>query len=586
MDILSTSGINNLIYSYKNAEQNKRISPLQSKLSKYNNLSTAWSTLSSKLTSLNSVLSDLKVSTSSSIFNSRTAELSDSSFFGATASKNATPSSYTMRVNQLAKSDLIVSDTMASSTAVSSMAGSHKIKIQSGDYVSYAELTLTSSETNSSIMDAISDAINNDYAVLTSAELNGSTTYNGSGSFKIDVNGTETTIDYDYSAGFTYTEVVDDLVSQINSNVDGVTAEKVTDGSNVSLKITVNDKSQYISMEADEDTGTLLNSSNLNIDITKEKSASALATGSVFTPTSGNSKLSITAENSGYDNRLILSDESGSALNFVGLDSTLLTNRTVTTTDTDAGFMYDSTSATSNGLNSVIEFNGIGVQRNSNTIDDLVTNVTFELTSKMESTDATVNVAVKNNTDEIKGKINDFISKFNDAYLTIKNNYFSGKDGRGVFVGDTTALSLMRTLQNTVISKVSGLSDNAYSYLSQVGITFDPSTGLTLSDSSKLETAIQNEPAQLADLFTSNSGMAVSLYNTLDAYVGADGSITDISSSISNNISYLNNKIDYIQTSIDKSAENLRKQYERLQMQYASLLNQQSFYSSLSGGMF
>ncbi len=584
--ILSTSGINQMVSSYKRVQEQRQIYPLKDKINTYSNLSSTWSSLSTSLSSLKDIAYTLKYSGTSSIFNSSTAKLSNDSFFSVTASNNATPASYAIRVNQLAKSDIAVSNTMTSDTAVTTMAGTHKIQIKSGDYVSNVQLDLTASETNDSVMKAISNAINNDFAVVESTAHTATDTYTGSGTFKININGTETSIDYDYSTGYTWDDVVSDLVSKISSNVDGVTAEKVTDGTNVSLKLTVNDKSQYITMAAADDTGTLLDSTNLNIDVTKEKSAAALASASVFNPTTGNSKLSITAAESGYDNRLIMSDTSGSALDFVGLTSTILSGHTVTTTDTDAGFIYDATSSTSNQLNSILDFNGIQVQRNSNTITDLVPDLTIDLKAKMESTDTTVTATVGKDIDAIKSKVNDFISKFNDSYLYVKNRYYSGDSGRGIFAGDTTAFSLMKKLQDTVINQVSGLTDGNYSYLSEIGITFDPSTGLSMSDSSKFETALQNHPDQVADLFTSTNGVATTLYDSLSSYVGSDGSIADVINSLDNNVSYLNDRVDSIQSSIDKSAENLRKQYENLQQQLAQLLMSQQTYTQMGGGGF
>ena len=584
--ILSTSGINQMINSFKSVQQQRQVYPLQNRINTYSNLSSTWSSLSTSLTSLQTAANTLKYTGTSSIFNSSSATLSDDSFFSVTASSNATPASYAIRVNQLAKSDLVVSDTMDSDTEVTTMAGTHKIKIQSGDYVSHVSLDLTASETNSSVMSSIADAINNDYAVVESDAKTATDTFTGSGTFKINIDGTETSIDYDYSTGYTYDDVVADLVSKINSNVDGVTAEKVTDGSNVNLKITVDDKSQYITMANADDTGTLLDSSNLNIDVTKEKSASNLASSSVFTPNTGNSKLSITAKNTGYDNRLIMSDESGSALDFVGLTSTILSNHTVTTDDTSAGFMYDATSSTSNELNSILEFNGISIQRSSNTITDLVSNLTFTLKAKMETTDTTVTATVGTDVNEIKSKVNDFISKFNDSYLYIKNRYYSGDSGRGIFAGDSTAYALMKKLQDTVMGKVSGITDGNYSYLSEVGITFDPGTGLSLSDSSKFESALQNHLSQVEDLFNSTNGVATTIYDALDSYVGADGSIANVINSLDNNVNYLNDRVDSIQSSIDKRAENLRKQYENLQQQLAQLLMGQQMYSQIGGGFF
>ena len=584
--ILSTSGINQMVYSFKSLQQQRQIYPLKNKINTYSNLSSTWSSLSTSLTSLQTAANTLKYTGTSSIFNSSSAALSDDSFFSVTASSNATPASYAIRVNQLAKSDLVVSDTMTSDTAVTTMAGTHKIKIQSGDYVSHVSLDLTASETNSSVMSAIADAINNDYAVVESDAKTATDTFTGSGTFVIDIDGTETSIDYDYSTGYTYDDVISDLVSKINSNVDGVTAEKVTDGSNVNLKITVDDKSQYVTMATADDTGTLLDAGNLNIDVTKEKSAANLASSSVFTPSTDNSKLSITAKNTGYDNRLIMSDESGSALDFVGLTSSILSNHTVTSDDTSAGFMYDTTSSTSNELNSVLDFNGISVQRSSNTITDLVSNLTFTLKAKMETTDTTVTATIGTDVDEIKSKVNDFISKFNDSYLYIKNRYYSGDTGRGIFAGDSTAYALLKKLQDTVIGKISGITDGNYSYLSEVGITFDPSTGLSLSDSSKFESALQNHPSQVEDLFNSTNGVATTIYDALDSYVGADGSIANVLNSLDNNVNYLNDRVDSIQSSIDKRAENLRKQYENLQQQLAQLLMSQQMYSQFGGGFF
>lgn len=583
MDILSTSGINQFINSYTVSEQNRRVLPLENRKNKYSQLSTAWSDLSSKLSSLKTILSDLKVSTSSSIFNSRKASTPTNDFLSATASKNASVSSYTLRVNQLAKSDLALSQTMASDTAVLSMSGTHTVQFTSGDYSGTVDIELTGSETNETVMEKISTAVTEDKAVVNSSALTSTNTYTGAGDFVIDINGTETTISYDYT-NQTYDTVIDDLVQQINGNTSGVTAEKVVNGSDVSLQLTVDDNKQYITINQSDDTNNLL--STLGIDVQNEKSTAALVTTSLFSPTTGNSKLSFTAKESGYDNRLIMSDVSGSALNFLGLTSAVLSARTQVTGDDDAGYMYTATSATDNELNSKLTFNGINIQRNSNSVDDLVSNVTFDLKSVMDVADSDVSVAVDIDKDTIKGKITDFIKKFNETYTYIKNRVTSDSLGRGIFAGDTTASSLMKNLSNTVMSKVDGLSDDNLGYLSEIGISFDPSLGLSVADSSKLENAISNTPTQVSDLFNSDSGIAKSLFTTIDSYLGADGSIANMQSSNDKNLKYLNDRIKSINESIDKSASVLRSQYEQLQTQLISLLSNQNFFSQSSGGFF
>lgn len=583
MDILSTSGINQFINSYTVSEQNKRVQPLETRKTKYNQLNTAWSDLSSKLSSLQSVISDLKVSTSSSIFNSRKSSFPTNDFLSATASKNASVSSYTLRVNQLAKSDLALSQTMVSDTSVSSMSGTHTVQFTSGDYTGTVDIELTGSETNESIMEKISSAITDDEAVVDSSALTATDTYTGSGDFIVNINGTETTISYDYT-NQSYDTVIDDLVSQINDNTSGVIAEKVVNGSDVSLKLTVSDKEQYITINQSDDTGNIL--STLGIDVQGEKSVSDLVTTSVFAPTTGNSKLSFTAKESGYDNRLIMSDVSGTALDFLGLTSAIISSRTQIATDDEAGFMYSANSSTDNDLNSKLTFNGINIQRSSNSVDDLVSNVTFDLKSVMDVSDNDVSVSVNIDKDTIKGKIQDFISKFNEAYTYIKNRMTSDSLGRGIFTGDTTASSLVSKLSSTVMSKVDGLSEDNLQYLSQIGVSFDPNLGLSISDSSTLENAITNTPSQVSDLFNSDNGIAASLYTTLDAYLGADGTISSLRSANDKNLNYLNDRISAINESIDKSASVLRDQYQQLQMQLVSLLSNQNFFSQSSGGFF
>jgi flagellar capping protein FliD len=204
----------------------------------------------------------------------------------------------------------------------------------------------------------------------------------------------------------------------------------------------------------------------------------------------------------------------------------------------------------------------------------------------MDVSDNDISVAVNIDKDTIKGKVQDFIKQFNETYTYIKNRTSSDSLGRGIFAGDTTATSLMNKLSSVVMSKVDGLNDENLEYLSEVGISFDPTTGLTLSDSSKLENAITNTPSQVADLFNSENGIAASLYTTLDAYVGADGTIANLRAANDKNLNYLNDRITAINESIDKSASVLRNQYEQLQMQLVSLLSNQNFFSQTSGGFF
>jgi len=582
-DYLSTSSVDSMISSYRSVQYNRRVYPLEVKKQRFSTLSSGWTDLKTKLTSLKTSAYDFKTATDSSLFFTRSVAVSNESILTATADSNAPQSSYAMRVNQLAKSDLIVSQTQVSDTAVTTMAGTHTIQINSGDYTSSVDIELTADETNDSIMDKLSTAINADKAVSLSSSFDPTATFSGTGSFTIALDDSEETISYDYgTTSKTYSEVMDDLVEDINTNVTGVLAEKVVDETTgfVSLQITAEDSTDALTIA-----GT---SSFLNMDVTNEKGASGLATASIFSPATGQSKFSITADESGYDNRLIMSDTSGSILNQIGLTSSLLAARTLSADDTSAGFVYSSSSSTDNELNAKLEFNGINIQRNSNTITDLVDSITFNLNAVNETTDAYVSVSVNVDTESITDDINEFISNFNNAYTYIKNNSYSSgdKDSRGAFVCDSTARSLMSTLTNLAMGQVSGLQADNYSYLSEIGITFSPTAGLSISDSTKLETALTESADQVADLFNSENGIANSLYDTLDNYLGVDGSISNLIESYDSNVSYYSTRIDSINSSIDKNADILRAQYEDLQMQLLTLTYSFNSMSALSSSLY
>lgn len=580
-DALTTSGINNLINTYKTNEQSKRITPLTKRKTYYENLNSAYSTLSSKLDSLKSILSELMNASSTSIFYSKAAVSSNTNFLNVVATSGAIDGTHSIRINQLAKNDTVLSIDLNSSAAstVITEPGTHEFIIKTGDgsggeFVSKVSVTFESSDftngqiSNSTLMQKIQSAINTDKAVVVSSSVSGSTV--ASGSFVIDLNGTETVINY--SAG-SYSDVIDNIVSQVNS-ISGLTAEKVVDGSNYQLKITVNDSSKYITIK--NDTGTLL--SELGINVTKEKGASGLVSASIFSPVTGYSQLSIKSKNSGYDYRITEISETGSntALSAVGLNFGTTRQAFVQNSGNDTpGFIY-----TTDQLNAKLTFNGVDVERNSNTISDLIDGTTITLKSVMQSSDADVEISINNDVTKIKDKINDFITKFNDVYKYIKDKSRTVDSSRGLFVGDITASSLLSTLSNIAYSSVTGIPDNEINTLSKIGITFNVDSGLILSDSDRLENVINNNLNELINLFTlDTNGIAVKLYDRINPYLGADGYIAKSKSSFDTTISSLSDSITAAQKSIDKNAEILRSKYQKMQIQLAQLLSYQNYFS-------
>jgi flagellar hook-associated protein 2 len=582
-DALTTSGINNLVANYKTTEQSKRITPLTTRKNLYQNITSAYSVLSSKLDALKSVLSNLNSSTSDSVYFSKTASSSNTNFLTVNSTSGADDGAYSIRINQLAKNDLVLSNDLVSNdtSSVITEPGTHQFQIKTGDGSGgefTSNVSVTFSETdftggvikNSTVIQKIQQAINADKAEVFSSAISGDS--NSSGSFVIDLNGTETT--FNYSAG-SYSEVMDSIVSQLNS-VSGISAQKIVDGESFQLKVTVEDSSKYISFKSD--TGSLL--SELGITGEKEKAASGLVTASVFSPVSERTQLSLTSKNSGYDFRITSLSDSGSSNSLAALGLNLGTSRQMFVQNEGldtAGFLYST-----NQLNSKIEFNGINIERNSNTITDLINGTNIILKSVMQSSDSDVSVTVNKDVSAIKSKVQDFITKFNDIYTHIKSNLKSSGTTKALFANDTTASSILSTLNSFAYSVVSGIPSNQINSLTKLGITFNVNSGLSLSNETTFNSAIENNLSEVVEFFSSSNGLAKNMIDRIDPYLGSGGYIAKSKLNYDNTIKSLSDSITFAQNRLDKNAEALRQRYINLQMQLAEILSYQNYFSSSS----
>jgi flagellar hook-associated protein 2 len=579
-DLLTTSGINSLVSYYANNEAQKRIAPLETRKTKYTSISNIYSGLLTKVDALKSKMSVLKATGTSSAFATKKAVSSNTTAVTVTANTAASKGAFALRVNQLAKNDLVVSlDKNSADFSSITTPGTYSFAIKGGNgeggqFSSNVAVELLAEDfTNGNISfealaTKVSKAINDDKAIVTSNSVTGSTI--SSGSFNLDFNGTVTTINY--SSG-TYEGVIDSIITQLEG-ISGLAAEKVVDGSNVQLKLTVTDSTKYISINAD--TGTLV--SELGIAVNQEKGASGIASATAFSPSSGLTQISLTAKNSGAGFKIEdIADLSGGVLGEFGLN--LGANRTTFVQNASgvdtAGYVYDTAI-----LNSKIVFNGLNIERNSNNISDLVTGVTLNLKSVMAVDDNDVTVDISNDVSAVRTKIDEFISSFNDLYTYIKTNTTSQDGVRGVLLGDSSGSSLLSLLSSTAYTPISSLGTGTINSLSEMGITYNSNTGLSITDSDQLNNVLENNIEEVEQTFNSDSGIAVNLYNRLLPYTGFSGYLTSRKSTIDENIKATSDSITRIQTKIEKDSEVLRNRYIQLQSQLSELLSSSGIFGN------
>ncbi len=580
-DLLSTQGIESFINDYRASEVKKQVDPLTKKKKDTDDLNTTYTDLLGKLNDLKNIANTLQLTDTSSAFLVKKATSSKTDFVDITATSQAPVSSQSIRVNQLAKSDMVMSQDLTSTANSTSILGpgTHNIVFTSGDgsggtLTSHVAVTFDATDftagtiSNLNVIKKIQGAINLNKAVVNSNSVTGSTL--SAGTFNLNLNGTVTAITY--TAG-TYSTVMDNIATQVNK-LNGIQAVKVDKGGgNFSLQFTVTDSSKYLTINGD--TSGLV--TELGIAVSQEMGASGMLNASTFAPDSTLSQLSIATKKTGYGYRLLsMTDSTGNALTSVGLNfgatrPSFVQN--LTGADTP-GFVY-ATSA----LNAKIEFNGIALERNSNQISDLITGATVNLKSLMQPTDTTVNLDIASDTENVTQKIQDFIAKYNAIYTYLKEKTKSTKEGRGILIGDSIAESFKYLLSSLANNQVSGINKDDINSLPRLGLTFDITDGLKIVDLTKLKNFIKDKPSQVEALFNSTNGIAKTLYNRIDPFVNANGFINKKKTNFGVTSLYYDDRIKAVQERVDKKASDLRLRYMKAaSATNAMVSNQQIFF--------
>ena len=286
--------------------------------------------------------------------------------------------------------------------------------------------------------------------------------------------------------------------------------------SNGSVDITVDGTTHTISITptAGDSNSTVLNSLKTAIETAFGNTLQV----NVFDLDSTNIQLSVRSSETGEAKRVQIANTSGSL-------ATVFDNATrpVATNQLDAAFTM----------------NGVNFQRSSNTVNDTISGLTFEL----KKTSATaVTLEIERDTDKARSNFDDFVKAYNDLNTDIRNKTFiNGETGaRGPLRELRSIRDLSSQLRQLVITDAtSGTITN----LSELGISFDNGGKMTVEDSDKLETVLANTPSDLNTFFSTSSSPIQSIYTHLQGYTTTDGIIDTLEEGVSDKIELLNKNI-------------------------------------------
>ena len=274
----------------------------------------------------------------------------------------------------------------------------------------------------------------------------------------------------------------------------------------------------------------------------------------------GNSKLSFKSVETGEENRVQISNKQGDF------------NQLNLTNEFSAG-----------ELNARFTIDNITFERSSNLIDDVIDGFTFEL---KQTTDAVEQLNITRDTEAARKNVEDFIERFNEVNDLIRSKtYLNGETGeQGLLQSERTVRTLSYSLRQTLFMPVASAAGSGVNSLADIGIEIGQDGSMSLADSEALETALNENPQAVNQLFSAEDGIAAKLQKNVESYisekVGGSSIFDSLQNSFDRKIERLDNRIESQVDYLDKREEQLRAQFAELskvieqgQKQFNSILN-------------
>ena len=282
--------------------------------------------------------------------------------------------------------------------------------------------------------------------------------------------------------------------------------------------------------------------------------------------------LSLTADSTGESINFSITEDGDGSLNDENGLSRLYSDPTNQSMD-----------ITQEAVKAKFTFNGLDVERNENTIEDLIPGVTFTLVEPDEEN--VVTVSVRKKYQGLEDALEAFVSAYNNVVNVFNSEqYFDTDSGdTGTLFGDYSATIIKNGIVNLLKTNVDGVSDSVNS-LSALGIEMTEDGTLDF-DAEIFNEIIEDNEEDIVTFFTNdeenNKGLAVKLFDYLDAYTGSGGIIEDRTDSYQESIDKIDDEIEAKQMLIDKREERLWDYYNALEAKLAELESLQTAVESM-----
>lgn len=249
------------------------------------------------------------------------------------------------------------------------------------------------------------------------------------------------------------------------------------------MTLSVGDTTTNIVIDSSND--TLQGLANAINDSDAGVSAGVIDTGSGF-------QLVLSADETGTANAVSISvsgDSAGTDTDAQGL------SRFAFNASMDAGAGLNETIAASDAVMSI---NGVEVTRSTNSFENVIDGLTFDLTATGTST-----VKVEQDLGAVADRVQGFVEKFNGLQETIDALAgFNAESGSGsLLTGDSVIRGIQNQLRQVLTRVVPGLEDASVRSLADVGITTNFETGALEFDREEFMEQLKANPDDVTALF-------------------------------------------------------------------------------------
>ncbi len=250
------------------------------------------------------------------------------------------------------------------------------------------------------------------------------------------------------------------------------------------------------------------------------------------------------------------------------------TNFTATATSVSDGTTALSFANTQTAQQATVNVDGITMVSDNNTLTGAIPGVTLTLL-KTNPVGETTHLGVDVDTEGIKGKVDAFVSAYNDIISFISDQ----KDSS--WSNDRGLQSTKRRLQSFLTTSIGGTG--AYQHLVDIGIKTNKDDGTISLDTTTFNDALANNLEDVEKLFIGETGVE-GIATKFKTYLeGSTDSVNGIyasrKTSTDRSIKNIDNNIDSIERRLVQRERTMRAQFESLELLMSSMNSTSSYLS-------